>query len=524
MPIPSKKARKDPEQEQYLNFAANIALPALKKGNLSYIKALLRVFTIKEAKHYHIETANLFVELLANTSAKNFMHFDELCRVYIYNWQNIDWKALKLSREALSYLSDEQYVAVLRFGTFHSNGYFRQMCMEELAQYPDNLPFFVLRLNDWVKEIRTAAYQLTANRIQECSVQELFSAMPMFDKVKNSGRRDGQALLSLEAQIKEQMNRKFTDCPLKEIHTYEITVKNSIYRFLNQNRVLELHQMEQLCFLEKDGYGKRLLILGIFQQFDCTEEMLLRYLSDKSALIRYHALEHFYAKRKNVWPGLEKMLMDKSKRIRDNVCYLLNRHSDFDVLAYYKEQLQKQESVTAVLGIGENGSKNELNIILPYLEHDNERFVKAALEAYGNLSMEQGEAIYWKYLLHPSVLIARQAYRLIRRFGIHYGSDVLYAAYLEYQKLPVADDLIFLLTKEPSWNRLPYLLLLYDSETLSENAKNRVRKAAGFRSVYAKIPPEQAQNIRQILEWKKEALPEKLYREILFDLKYVTGS
>lgn len=523
---PFKNTQKNREQEQYMNFAANVALPALKKGNLAYVKALLRVFTIREAKYYHIEISNVFSTLLAQTSVKNLMRFDETCRNYIYeeyiiNWQDIDWKSLKLSRKNLSYLSDEQYVAVLRFGTFHSNGYFRQMCMEELAQYPDNLPFFVLRLNDWVKEIRTIAYRLTANRIHVCSIQELFSALPMFDKVKNSGRRDSELLSSLENQMKEQINDKFNSSPLNPIHTYDITVKNSIYRFANRNQVLELHQMEQLCSLEKNGYGKRLLILGIFKQFDCTDEILLRYLSDKSGIIRYHALDYCYTKRKSAWPGLEHMLMDKSKRIRDNVCFILKKHSDFDVLEYYKQQLQKQESVIAILGIGENGSRDELKIIQPYLTHDNECFVKAALESYGNISLEQGEAVYWKYLLHSSVLISKQAYRLIKRFGIHYGSDILYEAYLKHQTLPVADDLIFLLTKEASWSRLPYLLLLYGLPILSEKSQYYVRRAVQIRNAYAKIAPEQEQHIRQILEQKRGNIPENLYHEILFDLKYV---
>lgn len=274
----------------------------------------------------------------------------------------------------------------------------------------------------------------------------------------------------------------------------------------------------------KNGYGKRLLILGIFKQFDCTDEILLRYLSDKSSIIRYHALDYYYTKRKSAWPGLEHMLMDKSRRIRDNVCYILKKHSDYDVLAYYREQLQRQESAIAILGIGENGSKEDITAILPYLENRNERLVKAALEAYGNLILKQGEEVYWKYLLHPSVLISKQAYRLIKRFEIHYGSGILYETYLKYQTQPIGEDLVFLLTKEPSWSRLPYLLLLYDSQALSDKSKNHIRRAVQIRNVYAKISPEQAQLIRRILQQRQGKIPENLSREILFDLKYVAGN
>lgn len=140
-----KNRQKISEQEQYLDYVSHIALPALKQGNVSYVNFLLRVFTIKDAKPYHIEIADLFVELLAHTSVKGLIRLDEECRCYPYdvytlNWQDIDCHSM-LSHETLSYLSGEQYAAILRLGTFHSNGYFRQMCMEKLAQYPDNLPF-----------------------------------------------------------------------------------------------------------------------------------------------------------------------------------------------------------------------------------------------------------------------------------------------------------------------------------------------------------------------------------------------
>lgn len=90
-----------------MDFVTRVALPALQNGNIGYVNFLQRIFTIKEAKHYHIEVANVFVELLAHTSAKELIHLDEKCRYYnIYegytiNWWDIDWYSLKLSREML---------------------------------------------------------------------------------------------------------------------------------------------------------------------------------------------------------------------------------------------------------------------------------------------------------------------------------------------------------------------------------------------------------------------------------------
>lgn len=520
-----KSKQKYSDQEQYIDFVSRIALPSLNQGNGGYVNFLMRIFTIKNAKHYHIMVADAFVKLLSQTSAKDLLRLDEQCRHYCFEEYTINWlyidRCFKLSHEMLPYLSVEQYTAILGLGTFHSNGYFRQMCMEELAQYSNTLLFLVIRLNDWVSEIRQCAYQLTVKRICAGSIQELFSAMPMLDKVKNSGRRDAAHLISIEMQLQKQLSEKFADCPLNLIHTYDITVKNSIYRFLNKNNVLTLSQMELLLSLEKSSYGKRLLILGIFKHFDCTEQMIFRYLSDKSAIVRYHSLDYYYAIRKDAWDGLAHMLMDKSKKIRSTTSYILMKHSDLDVLAYYKEQLQKRDNIIAILGIGENGSGTDIDVISPYFDNNNEHMVKATLQSYGMLAMKQGEAIYWKYLLNSSIMLSKQAYRLIKKYDIHFGAAILYETYLKYQNLPVAEDIILLLAKEPSWSRLPYLLLLYDSESLSTNIKNCVHLAVNTRNMYTTVSAQQAQFIRSVLEQQQNHIPKDLCKNILFDLQYV---
>lgn len=88
--------------------------------------------------------------------------------------------------------------------------------------------------------------------------------------------------------------------------------------------------------------------------------------------------------------------------------------------------------------------------------------------------------------------------------------------------MPVADYLILLLLKESSWSGLPYVLQLYDVKIFSEKIRESVQRAAYGRNMYATLSKEQAQNISDILELKRGSIPEKLYKEILLDLKYVT--
>ena len=186
----SKQKEKKEKIEKYLDYVSGAALPRIKEGNAGYLNSLQRVFTMKGAQRYHIEIADCFVNLLDGKTAKTLCQLDERCRgysEYFWNWNDkIDWKAERLKRTELLYLSDRQYAAVLCVGTFHSDGYCRQACVEELKEYKGGLPFLVLRLNDWVQAVRESAYESALYRISKCEIKELFAALPMLEKVKQS--------------------------------------------------------------------------------------------------------------------------------------------------------------------------------------------------------------------------------------------------------------------------------------------------------------------------------------------------
>lgn len=318
------------------------------------------------------------------------------------------------------------------------------------------------------------------------------------------------------------MHRKFADCKLWDIPEYEISVKNAIYRFVYQNDVLNLSKLERLLLLEKSSYGKGLLVQAVFKHPDCTKEKIFQYLSDRSSVVRYYALKQYYDICRNVWPDLEWMLLDKARKIRDYAGYILKKHADFDVLGFYKEQLNREKSKAAIWGIGENGTAAELAVLSPYLEVGDVHLQKVALQAYGMIAREQGEEVYWTFLQNTEPLLFVQAYRLLVKYDVKYGAKPVFELYEKCTELPAADYLIRLLVREPSWKRMPYLLLLCDAERLSENMKKLIFFAIQHRSMYGSITSQEAEVIRKRLEEKSKCFSEKVVEDILWDMKFVT--
>lgn len=523
-----KKAKK-----HFMVYASSVALPAFLDGNLYYARILQDVFALDNAEHYQIKIANAYEQLLSKSSLKNLIDIEESCRHWLWLYRNDiprlwspDWKTIDMSRGRFPHLSDTQYISVLKLGTFHADGYCRERCLEKLSIYPDTLLFFIRRMNDWVEPIRELAFNLACKRLEVCDTYELSNAIPILERLQISHRRKTEYLYKIEQLFTEKIKEKISTLQLNKIHTYEISVKNSIYRLVNRSPLLPLEAMEMLFQHEKQSYGKRMIIRGILYQYDCNFETIQKYLHDKSSVVRYEALVYWYHIKKNTpEDDLTNLLMDQSKRIRLEVSYILEKYNVLNVLDYYKNQLAENVSVVAICGIGEHGKSNDIELIKPYFESQDDRLVRAALMAYICLTGENDEEIYWKYLLDNRVVIRKLAYVAIKKYHIYYNVETLYNEYQKREDETLKKYLLHLIcTHRSTWGRLPYLLRLLGSTDNSKELENKLMAAIRNRSMYAHVSQNEAQQIKDILEeLSPHCQPVSNFKKsIEYDLKFVT--
>ena len=513
-----------PEQI-YLNYLSTVALSEFSVDKLSSISALYTIFGLENSEHYQREAAKKLTDVLHSITIKQLIWLSENIE-----WNNeysfeirldIDWKNIDISRKHFKHLSMEEYITVLKLGTFHYNGYFREKCMEAAAEYDGSLPFLMLRVNDWVEVIREKAFLLVQNRLKQCPPEEIILSLPCFGKVQNSRRRKSEYITYLEKEIEYFLEKTIRQINIDKINQYEIFVRNSIYRYISKTAVLEIDKMEQLIDSSKDSYGKRVLIQGILKNYECSENKLKEYLHNKSVIVRRCVLEKLYGRLCDAWQGIEELLLDKSKKIREDVSYIIEKHTDFHILDFYLQKLKAGPAVIPILGVGEHGTKKEQELLLTFLEADDARITKAALISCGYLIGAENEGLYWKYLSDRRPGVARQAYLIVDKLDIHYGASMLYKAYQKNREFDERKYLLNLLLKEPSWSRLSFLLLLFDSETENPGMEYRIYEKISNRNMYAKVSRQQAEEIRHAFEVMGNRIPERLKKKIEWDLKHV---
>jgi len=266
-----------------------------------------------------------------------------------------------------------------------------------------------------------------------------------------------------------------------------------------------------------------LILSAIYEVYKPNIEYVDGCLKNKNSQIKKESLKYKYSKCKDSWDGLENMLLDKSSSVRNQAAWILKKHSNINILDYYKNSLKEGNILIPIIGIGENGSINDADLILPYLKNEDNKTVRITLASLGKLLKCKGDYIYWEYLLNERENISKTAYKCICNNEISYGLKKLFDEYNKNKSLHIKKYLLLLMLNENSWERLPYLISLY-SEIQSAFLKDKILKFISKRDMYAKISPESAELIKSEILKVEGILPENILEGIIFDLKNIPSN
>lgn len=187
-----------------------------------------------------------------------------------------------------------------------------------------------------------------------------------------------------------------------------------------------------------------------------------------------------------------------------------------DVLEYYIHHLPKS---IAILGISEVGTSQDIDILLPYLESEQERIVKVTIQALSRLMKEKGQDIYWRFLLDERISLSKAAFQSIQKNKVHFSAQLIYETYQKSTIEHLSKYLLMILLEEDSWERLPYLLELYYYPY--EKMRQLIHLRINQRNPYKKISPQLKEKIMSSLMNQKNNIPNNVQESILFDLKFI---
>lgn len=490
----------------------------LEMGDFGAIRVVYSAFATNDAALIRRAGTAVFRQLegLERTA---LLRLCERFREYTSLEWSIDWAEVSLEQTKKE-LPEETYRYVLILGSFHPNGYFRERCLYEMAEYDKMLFWLFFRVNDWVINIRDAACKILKGYLQRVDTEELFVGISAFERLQDCRRRTEEQMQGLWNQIEARMLTALKETDISAIPNMAPAVRKYLYKALIQSDFLTLCELDLLLNREKVFYLKRILIKGILAQPDCTPEWAEKYLADSSAIIRRMAVEFRYEHLKTCWHGLEEMLLDSGRGVREYAVYILTRHSQLDIRQFYLAHLGDENPESAVLGLAEFSKRGNVPELMKCLERPKRRVLKCTLLALGYQEDFLDEELLWHYLLDDRNDISKAAYVSIKNRSFYMGAKRLYHAYIEAGEEHQKRYLLNLLLRESSWERLPCLVRIYRRD-MPEDAGGKVMSGIQKRSMYGKLSPSLREDILLALEEKRGELPKEVETKILYDMKFL---
>ncbi|KZZ84319.1 HEAT repeat domain-containing protein [Bacillus sp. SJS] len=500
-----KRSRKSYPADHYSKPYIEGVLDSIKNENdLTKIPAAFSfLLTSSDAlKARTIQALHLCLSKLENNK---LLLLDPIFREHSMDWSD-EWENHHLSLPAMT--ADEK-VSILGLCTFHPNGYLREEALTELSSFETGreLSFFLIRCNDWVPEVRDTARKLVQERMKTSYAQQMIENLPIVFKLRSSNRSDHRAFYD---QVVTLLSRAEAVPYLHQGTQSKIhKIRYFSYKIMIHSKMFEKERLVNYFKREKEPHSRLILFSEIMngineREFNAFYSTLTK---DKFPRIRAEVLQ----KKATLNPDqsikeLEKALFDKSAAIRSAARYLLKKQNITEIAPYYTKVLKQKPDENlrgALLGIGETGSKDHVEMILPLLNVDKTGIVKAAIRAVSMLDAENNKDEFIKLMSHEHSGISKESRRAVQRTFCYERTNDIYRLYKEGKTYHSRYQAAVLLSSLSKWDSLRYILEFYvtkEDDSISRLGKRQLAKwMAVYNRTFTAPSKEQVVLIRQAL-------------------------
>jgi len=304
-----------------------------------------------------------------------------------YRWSYPSaWAELKPSQ--LNEVQELSKVSAFPLGlaSFHFNGYVREEALRRLGDVfnGSELSFLLLRLNDWVPQVRSAAEGFTRARLKEDYAHFFVNNLALVTRLRSTHRGREQAVIgAIEALLKTEYGKQAVVAGMDSSDTQ---VKRECYRLalrsnLHQHSVIEKALNEAAPEIRRWGAEN----LASVPETTASEVLLSRLRADRLPAVRRHALQISCERTpKAARPWLEHALLDSHPAIRGYAQSHLGKQLGGNVRQFYVDALGRSDPrrlYSALSGLGETGCSADADLILPYLSHELSRVRRAGIDA-----------------------------------------------------------------------------------------------------------------------------------------------
>jgi HEAT repeat protein len=449
--------------------------------------------------------------LLGRLDTREWLEFGDHARSIYQGWYGGSgaWSRVRVSHVNALRHCESIPVTLAGVLSFHGDGYIRHAAVRVLDDVGcgAELRYLLVRLNDWVPAIRTAALAAVERRLHAGYVEKLALQVGLVVRLLTWRRTDHSQLL---ASIVALLGRPGVRPPLfRALDGASPSDRRLLYRLL----------------LTRDESGRALLSRALSDPHPSCRLEAARRLSHDPELLQVALRDSFAGVRllaaRMLAPG-PALLMDPASTVRALARYRLG---GTDFATFYRQHLEAREPgrvVTALWGIAEVGDVASLPRVLGLMTDANPRVAAAAVRTLGVLGDDSRVTELLDALRRPELAVVRAAALSLFPRRACLDQAELWELSLGLTSVIARRRALNLLFHGPKWSAVLYILLSLADPEPKITSRARValeRWLRRFNHVGTPLAAGQLPRLRAALEAVREQLPADTARELEFSLR-----
>ena len=457
------------------------------------------------------EATRVIEQLLECVKPAEYSRFDEYLRV-----GDIDWKWRREAWAELRVQDVKQFAKLSKSAAFllgvlscHSSGYLRESAVRELGHINSGaeLPFLLLRVNDWVGNIREIARTLVSARIRPEYSSAFLKWLPLVLRLRLTRRGKSEEIIE---RVKELFQSAEAAHLLEAGRNSEDRLAR---RFFYEASLSGRHEGEEALLptaLQDSDFHIRAIAARALEHRPPSAEaqrLLEAALRSRFSRVRHEALRSYAEKyREAAEAELERALLDSNISIREEAQFYLNRTGTVNLRDFYIENVAASSGkalASSLAGLGETGRKEDTATVSQHLAAEQPQVRAAALRAIAKLDPAYDTTVFLAALCDESAKAGREASFGLQKRVNSVGGARLWDAFVRCKSPRAKLGVLFLIARLSKWESIGYLLLaLGDPDKNVSDAAIRYKARLWRRWNRSFVPPTrvQAESVRAILD------------------------
>lgn len=432
------------------------------------IPALLDYLVDKEAE-VAAEAGATAEELMAQVPRELLPTLDEGMRAaqgWCYECE--DRRPSAVDRQTLHRLPPcESSPVALGLVSCHWSGYVREGAVQRLDRESSSgreIPFLLLRLDDWVDAVRSAAESAVRRRLTEDHRAVFLDHLPLFVRLRQRSRSaDSPVRVEVQRLLQGDLpslvgaalgNAEAATRAGALVLAWEAALAGdeAVQASVVQLVLASVNPADRLRAASWIAHPQAAPALA--------GSILPRLLEDRSAAVRRLALGWCAAREPHAHLAqLRSALLDPSASARAIAQFHLPKLEPIDLRAFYREAVIAEPLRKAALaGLGEIGAAADAEVILPWIEGPQIGLRRAALIALGRLALKEHLEVFIAALQDQSPGVSKQARVAMEAHTSLIGPERLEAIFQGATQPHLRKQTLFLIDRLSKWEKLPLLI------------------------------------------------------------------